>query len=167
VASILEQLIENLEEENKVYEELIECSKSKKTAIIGNRIEEIRSVTAKENTLVGKCTRINKDREKIFSDIRYVMNIKPNENLTVKRIAELVEGQNGSDRLIAARENAVSLLSELKNLNDINGEMINFSIEHIEFSINVLRGAKLNQTTYLDSSGNEIYSNKSFFDTKQ
>lgn len=167
MAGLIEQLIETVSEQNKIYAQLLEISMKKKSVIIENNIEELQKIVTAENSLVGKSSKLEKARNELFNDISFVLN-KKSEEMSLTKIAELMEGKPEAAEIIKVRDEAAEVIKKLKAINDINKDLIEYSLDHIDFSMNVLRSTLSNEPYYYDSAGNEINSpNKRLFDIKQ
>ncbi|MDE6357036.1 MAG: flagellar protein FlgN [Eubacteriales bacterium] len=165
MASLIEELIETLEEQNKIYETLLEIASKKKVAIIENNIPNLQEIVSQENTIVGRSLRLDKKRNELFDDMGVVLNKK---NATLSDIIEAIKGQEGEKNLIKIKEKAEDILPKLKNLNDQNQELIQMSMDYVEYSMNLIRGGATGKPTYYDSAGNEInVSDKKMFDARQ
>ena len=151
----------------EIYDELLEIAARKKTAVIENNLESLSEITALENTLLGKCSRLDKQRETLFADIAFVLNRK-NETITLSKLVELIKGQPEEQRLISIRNRAMDSLNRLKKINELNKILIETALEHIDYSMNILRSTLNPQPYYCDLAGNEInLPGKMFFDAKQ
>lgn len=167
MASLLENLYDNLEEQKEVFASLVATAGKKKDAIIKNDTALLQDITAEENEVIGKSVHLGKIRDKLLCDIAFVLNAKKN-TVTVSELIELVNIAQDKERLIGLHKELVSLLDDLKGANELNENLIKYSLEYIDYSMNVLRSYKNPEPTYFDSSGNEINSStRMFFDTKQ
>lgn len=167
MAGLINNLIKNVQNQTEIYSQLIKTGLNKKEAIVNNDIEKVQQLTDDESLLVGKCNKYNKERIELFKDIAFVLNKNPDE-LTLSRILVLIEGQEEAPILAKLRDETEALLEELKRVNDMNKTLVDFSLEHLEFSMNVFRQSLSRQPSYYDSTGKEINtSGNSFFDAKQ
>lgn len=165
MATLIQELTEVLNEQNIVYQKLLDIAAKKKVAIIENDIQKIQGFVDEENGIVGRGLKLEKKRTELFVDMADVLN-KP--NITISQIIDAVKGQDGEKELNLAKEKAADLLPKLKNINEQNQELIKISLEYLDFSVNALRSETLGVPSYFDSSGNEInLSDKKMFDTKQ
>lgn len=159
--------MDTVEEQILIYEALLEIAAKKKVSIVENNIEEVGEYTSEESTLLGKCSRLDKKRDTLFNDIAFVLNKKP-EDITLSKLVELIKGQPEEERLTQIHDKAVDTLKKLKKINDLNRTLVETSLEHIDYSMNLIRGALNPQPYYCDLAGNEInLSGKMLFDTKQ
>lgn len=163
MASLIDELITILDEQNKIYETLLDIASKKKVAIIENNIPMLQEIVSEENTIVGRNLRLDKKRVEIFNDMSIVLNKK---DLTLSHIIETVKGQEDEKELIKLKERAKDLLPKLKTINDQNQELLQMAMDYVEYSMNLLRAT--NAPAYYDSMGNEInLSNRKMFDAKQ
>ncbi len=166
MASLIKELIDTLEEQTNIYQSLLEIASKKKVSIIENNIDELQAFVKEENVLVGRNQRLEKKRIEFFKDISMVLG--KNQNISLKDIIENIKGQDGEKELIELREKMLDVLPKLKSINDQNQELLKMSIDYVDFSINLIRGAGGASPTYYDLAGNEINSSdKKMFDAKQ
>ena len=74
MASLMENLISLLEQENDEYEKLLELSMQKTPVIIEGDISKLEKITDEEQIIVGKVNRLDKEREQVMQDIATVLN---------------------------------------------------------------------------------------------
>ena len=137
--SLIEEFITTLEDEQQHYEELLILSTEKATVIRDSDAELLQQITAAETAILGKNQRLENKREAIVKNIGVVLNYDPAE-LTITKIAEIIENQAEHDALIAVRDKLRDTLEELKQKNELNRGLIQSSLDYIEFSVNMLRG---------------------------
>lgn len=167
MAGLIEELMDTVEEQIFIYEELLETAAKKKVIIIENNVEGLSELNDIENTLLGRCTRLDKKRDSLFKDIAFVLN-KKSEDITLSKLVELMQGQPEEQRLVQIRDRAVDTIERLKSINDLNRVLIETSMEHLDYSMNLIRGAINPQPYYVDLAGNEVtLPGRMMFDTKQ
>ncbi|MBR1736412.1 MAG: flagellar protein FlgN [Firmicutes bacterium] len=167
MAGLISDLISNINEQSEVYDSLLELAGKKKVVIIANDVDKLQGIVDEENVLLGKIGRLDKSRVQLFKDIAFVLN-KKDEDISLTKLMELIKGQAEENELKEAKENLFSKADRLKTINEQNQKLIEYSLEHIDFSMNVIRSALSNQPSYCDAMGNELSdSNQRMFDTKQ
>lgn len=170
MASLIEELIETLEKEDKVYEELLPVVEKKAQVIIKNDLEELQRITTAEQDYVDLITSLEHNRNKIISNIGIVMNRKP-EELNLKAIVAMLEKQPAEqEKLGRLHDSLIKKLGRLKDLNMQNKVLIEQSLEMIEFSMNVLqsdRVAPVNHYNRAASTQDIPMSQRGMFDAKQ
>ncbi|SET23136.1 flagellar protein FlgN [[Clostridium] polysaccharolyticum] len=170
MASLIEELIQTLEKEEKVYEELLPVVEKKAQIIIKNDLEELQRVTAAEQDYVDLITSLEHNRNKIISNIGIVMNRKP-EELNLKAIVAMLEKQPAEqEKLGRLHDSLIKKLGRLKDLNMQNKILIEQSLEMIEFSMNVIQSdriAPVNNYNRAAATQNIPMSQRGMFDAKQ
>lgn len=166
MASLISELIDTLTQQNNIYESLLDIASKKKVSIIENNLKTLQNFVKEENTLIGKNQRLEKKRIELFNDIQMVLGKK--NNLSLKDIIEAIKGQDGEKELDNIRNKIIDTLDKLKSLNNQNQELIQMSLDYVDFSMNLIRNSTNNRPTYYDLAGNEINaSDRKMFDAKQ
>lgn len=142
MASLIENLINTLEEENSHYEILLKLSKEKSGVIIKNDIQTLREMVAKEQEHTDRLVALESKREEVVTDIATVLN-KDVNTLTVKKIIELLQGQEEvQKKLSVVHDRLKRTLNDMVVVNELNKELLAESLEMVEFNINYLNGLK-------------------------
>lgn len=166
MASIITELIDTLKEQKNLYSEILEIAPEKKLAIIENNVENLQKTVSKENALIGKNQRLDRKRIEIFGDISTVLAMPI--DITLKDIIEALKGQDGEQELASLRDDILNIIEKLNTINTQNQELIQMSIDYVNFSMNVIRDSSKETPTIYDLNGNEIdMNNKKMFDAKQ
>ena len=166
MASLTQELIDTLNEQNNIYKSLLDVASKKKVAIIQNDVKTLQQFVKDENLLVGKNQRLEKKRIELFCDIATVLG-KPLD-ITLKQIIESIKDKEGEKELTQIRTKMLKTLPKLKAINDQNQELLQMSMDYIDFSINLIRSSTEQRPTYYDMLGNEINSSDTkMFDAKQ
>ena len=138
MASLIENLITELNEEYAVYEKLLEVSMEKTSAIVSNNLDRLKETTDKEQYLVDVVTGMENVRHGTMRDIASVINKR--EELRVIDIADFLEGQpEFRNPLLEINEKLGKLAKKLKEVNSHNQNLINESLSMIEYNINLLQ----------------------------
>lgn len=139
MASLIENLITQLNEEYAVYEQLLEVSMEKTSAIVSNNLDRLKEMTDKEQLLVDAVTGLGNVRQETMQNIANVLN-KRGAELKVTDVIEFLEGQpEFRNPLMAINEKLAKLAKKLKDVNTHNHMLIQESLSMIEFNINLLQ----------------------------
>ena len=156
MASLIENMITILEEEELLHEKLVELAKGKADIIVKNDIEELQRITASEQVLMDEVLAAEKRREECLKDISIVIN-KPVDTITVTALAELMKGKPDIQRrLTKIHDNFGKVLKNLKTLNERNNALIKESLDMIQFDLNLLTAMRQTPITadYDKNAGN-------------
>jgi len=140
MAGLINSLIENIKEQTGFFNELSALSDEKKQMIIQNDVEGLRGIVKQENAIVPKALKVEKNREQIMKDIATVLN-KNFDDLTFSSLAELIQAQPEHPAFVAAFENFIMALDEMKQKNDENKILIADALEYIDFNMNVIHSS--------------------------
>ena len=139
MASLIENLITELNEEYAVYEKLLRVSMEKTSAIVSNDLERLRETTDKEQLFVDTVTGLESDRRQTMDNIATVLNRKKGE-ITIMNVVEFLEGQpEFHDPLLEINEKLAKLVRKLRSVNEHNQNLITESLSMIEYDINLLQ----------------------------
>lgn len=139
MASLIENLIEELNKEYVVYEQLMEVSMEKTGAIVSNDLDRLRTTTDKEQLLVDTITGLDIERRKTMDGIAQVLG-KPRGTVRITEIVDMLSGQpEFHDPLQEINTKLGRLAKSLKDVNAHNQNLIQTQLEMINYSINLLQ----------------------------
>lgn len=155
MASLIEELITVLEEEDNEYKKLIELSSKKTPVIVKGDLDKLGEITGLEQERIEVLNHLEKRRIDVVKDIALVLG-KNEEELTVKAIVDLLEGQEKEQRRLSeVHDSLKQTLGNISKINDVNKNLINSSLEMIEFNLNMLKG--LYQAPETGNYGKDAY----------
>lgn len=139
MASLMEVLIDVLEQENQEYEKLLSLSMRKTSVIVSEDLAELAKITDEEQIIVSRINHLDNQRNEAVNDIANVLN----KDVTKLKIADLI-------KMLAARpqEQAklASVFDELrrnvhtvKQVNEQNRELIESALEIVQFNMRVIQ----------------------------
>ncbi len=172
MASLMENLIEVLEQESAEYERLLELSQKKKPFIIGGNLEELQTVTDDEQNVVSRIHNLEKKRVEVTADIANVLN-RDVEMLKLTNLIEMMASRPEEQaRLASVHDRLQSAVHALQRTNEQNRELLTNALDMVEFELNLvqsMRGAPetANYTKGAYSSGDTMGVVNSGFDAKQ
>ncbi|RDU21905.1 flagellar protein FlgN [Anaerosacchariphilus polymeriproducens] len=142
MASLMEKLVEVLMNEQKVYDEILELSKDKTNVIVKGKIKELEKITEKEQLLANDVQKLEKEREKIMNDIGLVVK-KDISELTISNIISMLTSQpKEQEKLKKIHDKLRETLNEMILINDRNKQLIEHSLEMIEFDMTLLKSMR-------------------------
>ena len=143
MASLMEELITVLGREKEIYEKLIPISERKTVVLIREDLQELQKVTDEEQQLLDAAYAADRKREKIIADIGVVLNRKP-EELDLTTLAKLMARQPREKKKLSELHDSLKLVMDrLVNVNQKNKELIEKSLEMIEFNMNFIQSTRM------------------------
>lgn len=159
-------VIDILEKEYGYYKDMLELSKSKKDIVIQGKVAELDKIVKLEQNMIFNIGQLEKKREEEVAKLSSALNINSSQ-ITISELSKVLRPEMKKDL-----ENVQSMLqktlSELKTINDANGQLIEQSLEYIDYSINLFSGTGMETgSLYEDIGKNKSkQSKKNIFDTK-
>lgn len=142
MASLMENLIQTLNEQYNAYESLVKLSEKKTPIIVSGSLEELQRITDEEQDAVAVINAIDKKRTEIMMDIANVIN----KDATTLRLSDLVLMIQGrpeeAQALKEAREKLVQIGKRLKNINERNKLLLDNALEMVNFDLSLVQSVK-------------------------
>ncbi len=172
MASLMEDLISILEQEDSLYEDLLKLSMSKTPVLISGDLEALSRITEDEQEIVNKVNALDKKREEGMKDIANVLG-KDVKTLKLTDLIDVLRSRPAEqNRLAAIYDKLSDTIGQMKRTNEQNKELIESSLEMVQFDMNVLQAYKAapetaNYSRNALNSGAYMGNMKGGFDAKQ
>ena len=140
MAGMITNLIKILNEQTERHTELLGLSIEEKDAIVQNDIETLQKLVNLKNIVISQNNKLEKKRLSLMADIVEVLALK-DKDIDIKALADLLEGKPEQAELIEAGKKLRDVVIELKEVNDLNKELLENALGFIEYSLNVMRTA--------------------------
>ena len=168
----MENLMDVLEHECTAYEELLGLSMQKTPVIVAGNLEELTRITDEEQLVVGRISRLEKERMQVMKDIANVMNRDVNQLKLVNLIQLLESRPQESKRLSQIHDQLKAVTANMQRVNEQNRELLTNALEMVEFDMNLLQAVKTapetaNYTRNAYTSGSAMGVGTRGFDAKQ
>lgn len=142
MASLMENLIQVLDEESQEYEQLLGLSMKKTPVLVSGDLDKLAKITDEEQNVVGKINRLEGKRQELFTDIANVIN-KDVKTLMLKDLVEMLSSRPVEQQKLAkVHDRLKSAVHEVKRVNEQNRELIKNTLEMVEFDMNILQAMK-------------------------
>lgn len=142
MASLMDNLVEVLEEENAQYEKLTELSQTKKQAIIKADIRLLEEVTAQEQEITSLLKNLDNRRDAVLKDMADVLG-KDFEEMTVTRLIGYLDQQpEEQKRLSVIREKILETGEKMHKANKRNEELLKQALEMVEFDLTLFKSMR-------------------------
>lgn len=143
MATLIETLIQVLDQECQVFDQLVDVSREKTRVIVANDIKALQEITDKEQDVLTTITNLEHDRERATKDIAVVLG-KDTDKVTLRDVIQYLDGQQEiQQRLSKVHDRLQDTVKTLASINEHNATLVNDQLEMIEFNLNVLQS--LNQ----------------------
>jgi len=142
VASLLEDFMEILEKECKLYEKLEALAEQKTPAIIKGDVGKLGSITEKETEIVGKIQHLEKQRTDALADIANVVNRDVSDlklNNLIQMLAKRPEEQH---KLSDIHDRLKETVGQVRTINERNRLLLGDALDMVNFNLTMLQGLK-------------------------
>lgn len=163
-------LMNVLKEIYSYHREMIELATRKKEILINGEIDELSKLIGLESSWVKKIGHLEEKRMSILhaflQENRYEV-----KDITMSELTEVLTSSDEKNQLLAMNQKLQSAIDEIQNLNELNTQLIEQSLQYISNSVELITGDGGKQNyTYSKPSTQQAspYSsnNKGFFDKK-
>lgn len=142
MASLMETLIDVLNQECKEYEGLLDLSQRKTPIIVSGNLDDLQKITDDEQDVVIRINHLEKQRVETTKDIANVLN-KDVNSLKLSNLIEMLAGRPAEqEKLAAIHDNLQRVVHTLQQVNEHNRELLANSLEMVEFEMNLLQAMK-------------------------
>jgi len=172
MASLMDDLVCILNNECEQYQNLLELSSSKTPVLITGDLEKLAEITDEEQGVVAKIASLDKKREEAMVTIADVLNRDVN-TLKLTDLIHILAKKPEEQRTLSIACDKLRLVADrVVRVNAQNQELINSSLEMVQFEMNILQAAKrapetANYTKTAGTSGDVIGMMSGRFDAKQ
>ena len=170
MASLMEELIATLRQEQAAYQELLPVVEKKTQAIIANDLKQVQDITEVEQSAIGKISGLEQKRTEIMKNIGVVLNKKV-EDLTLPNLIKLLDRQPQEQQTLGQiHKELQALLKRLSEVNGHNKNLIEQSLEMISYNMNLLQSTRIvpgNNYTRNAGQWDMTASRTGMFDAKQ
>ncbi|NLL79954.1 MAG: flagellar protein FlgN [Clostridiales bacterium] len=168
----MENLIDVLYQENAEYEALLELSMKKTGVIVQGDLDKLAEITDEEQDVIGRLNRLETKRQEVTTDVANVLNKDVNTLKLVDLIQLLAARPTEQKKLADCHDKLSDTLMQMVRVNEQNRELIQNSLEMIDFDINMLQALKTapetaNYNKGAHSSGEMMGNSCRRFDAKQ
>lgn len=142
MASLMDDLLDVIEKEDKHYQKLIALSTEKKDAIIQADIRRLEDVTTEEQDVAGILKNLETRRGEVLCDMATVLNQNP-ETLDVQKMITLLEKQpEEQKKLVDLREHLHITLEKMSTVNEQNRLLLEEAIEMVNFDLTLFKSLR-------------------------
>ena len=142
MASLMDDLVQVLESENKEYEKLAKLSKEKKQVIIDANVAALEKIVDLEQDVASKIQNLDNRRQKVMRDMSVVLN-QSEQDFTIDTVIEMLSSQpKDQQRLQNVKKQLKTTLDEVRNINEQNQTLLNQALELVEFDLTLFRSMR-------------------------
>ena len=167
----MEELINTLGQESEEYDRLLDLSLKKTPVIVSADLEALGKITDEEQVVLSRLSHVEKKREECMKDIANVVNRDVN-TLKLGDLITLLSSRPQEQKKLAVLHDRLSeTIKQMRRSNEQNKQLIESSLELIQFDMNVIQAMKAapetaNYTKNAYASGDVMGVSSGRFDSK-
>lgn len=142
MASLMQELLDVLGEEEKQYQNLVELNDTKRGAVIQADLKELGAVTAKEQEIASVLANLANKRGGILNDMATVLGKEP-KDMTINKMIGYLENQPEEQRMLTeCRDRLLAAGNRMRAMNEQNQVLLNQAMEMVKFDLTLLRSMR-------------------------
>ena len=142
MASLMEDFMSVLEQENGEYQRLTELSREKRQIIIDGDIPALEKITNQEQEIASVLKNLENRREEVVKDMSIVLSKEPEELTITNMIAFLNKQPDEQRKLTELREKLRATLENMADINQQNEVLLQLAVEMTEFDLTLFRSMR-------------------------
>ena len=142
MASLMEELLQVLKDEEQQYETLINLNDVKRGAVIKADIGALEEVTVKEQEAASALLNLSNKRGRVLNDMATVLGKDAGEMTINKMIGYLENQPVEQQQLIEQRDRLLEAGTRMRIMNQQNEALLKQALEMVEFDLTLLRSMR-------------------------
>lgn len=142
MASLMEELLGVMGEEETQYQMLIEIGAEKKEAVIKADLDKLNEITSREQEAASVLLNLSNKRTGVLNDMATVLGKDPGE-ITINKMIGYLENQPAEQqKLIERRDSLLKAGTQMRTVNQQNEALLKQALEMVEFDLTLLRSMR-------------------------
>jgi len=159
----IDQLVLALKKEQEIYDEVIALSKDKQLAIVNNDLSMLEVIMKNEKTYSISLVKLEEIRSKIINQL-----VKDYDLVEINQLTDLYPFMGDRDvrTVDSIRTKLINTVKILGQKNDLNRQLLEQSIDQVEFDLNLLTTVGEGNVNYEGNASDMDVERRSIFDRK-
>ncbi|WP_019534901.1 flagellar protein FlgN [Paenibacillus ginsengihumi] len=146
--SSFEQLLDVMHSLDAAHHSMLDLAEQKKHALIRGDVEELTRIVAKENKFIKQVGELDLQRVEAIGQYMIEKGYKPNPRVTVSDLTKIVFQAEDKKRLMEAQKKLLGAIRKLREINQLNQQLIEQSLAFIDYSLDLIAGPPENEVVY-------------------
>ncbi|WFR56811.1 flagellar protein FlgN [Anaerocolumna sp. AGMB13025] len=143
MASLIEELIDTLQQEYEIYKKLIPIAENKTEVIVSNDLITLQDITEREQAMIEAINALERKRDEVVINIGTVVNKDPG-TIHIRTVIQILEKQPKEQKQLSEiHDNLKNTIQRLVEINNHNKSLIQQSLEMIEFNMNFIQSTRM------------------------
>lgn len=146
--SSFEQLLDVMHSLDAAHHSMLDLAEQKKHALIRGDVEDLTRIVAKENKFIKQVGELDRQRVEAIGQYMIEKGYKPNPRVTVSDLTKIVFQAEDKKRLMEAQKKLLGAIRKLREINQLNQQLIEQSLAFIDYSLDLMVGPPENEVVY-------------------
>lgn len=142
MASLMENLLTVLEQENSEYQRLTVLSRKKKQIIIDADIPGLEEITGREQDIASNIRNLENKRQEVINDMAIVLSKDPKDLTITNMIAFLNKQPAEQEKLKDIQTRLRETLADMAQINQQNEILLQQAMEMVEFDLTLFKSMR-------------------------
>lgn len=148
MASLIDLLIDDLNNEDTGYNKLLDLSNDKTSAIVKGDVDELQKIFLQEQKLIEELETVEQKRQEDVKEICSILRL-PYEQIRVEHIVQILEKKpKEHDALEEVYLRLKRTLNQLTTVNDNNKLLLKESMDMIQFELDLAKNSVMDPQTF-------------------
>ncbi|MEI7025668.1 flagellar protein FlgN [Paenibacillus sp. y28] len=125
---------------NDVHITLIELAAEKKQAIIDKRLDTLSRITKQESALLKRIGELEGQRNETIAKVLLSKGYRASLKVAISDLAKIIFNPEDKEMLLESGRRLMSSIHTLREANELNQQLIQHSLDYINFSVDLLKG---------------------------
>jgi flagellar biosynthesis/type III secretory pathway chaperone len=150
----------------ELHSSLIAIAERKTEILKRNEVDQLMQIVQQENKLVRQIGEL--DRQRIDATGRFLIEkcYAPNPRITVSDLVKIIFKSEEKKQLLDLQQQLMTTMRTLRDLNQLNQQLIEHSLAFIDYSIDLISGAPEDEIFYHNPNQSYASKRQGLFDTK-
>lgn len=132
----LKKILEIMQSQLFLFQEIKVLLSQKTDVLIKRHMEELESITEKENEFANKLEILERERSQAVETLAVALNLQDLQP-DISALEKALPKSSGL-LLVQARDEISNVINELKAQNELNGKLLRNSLEYVDFLMNLV-----------------------------
>jgi len=163
----IESLLKTMSRLQETHEALLGLAQEKTQVLVRNDVDHLNMIVNKESKWIRVIAEANQERIQFIGSYLLSRGYHPNPKITVADLIKIVFKAEDKQALSEAQRQLLATISKLKELNDVNQQLVEQSLSFINYTVDLVLGAPEDDIVYQHpSQQNYGVKRPGLFDTK-
>jgi flagellar biosynthesis/type III secretory pathway chaperone len=141
-------LLQTMTALNEIHSTLLELAEQKKQVLIHNQVEQLTQIVSAESRLLKRIGELDEERIRVIGEFMMDKGYKPNPKVTVSDLTKIIFNPEEKKQLLDQQRNLMGTIRKLREINQLNQQLIEHSLHFIDYSLDLLVGPPEDEAVY-------------------